>query len=85
MSGADGIKGLLAKVRANVAALEACPGHTFEPIARMGRPQIHLGMKFRCIHCGGEADLQAVSWYRKGIIHAGGDPATVTTMPWSES
>lgn len=56
---------LAAEVKANVARLNACPWHDFEPVpgARVvfGQPS-----RYRCRHCDGEIDRHAFHWHEQG-------------------
>ena len=78
-------KGLLAEEQENRRKLDECPRHRFEPVPRDGLPVIHMGMKWRCTNCGGTCNLSEVAWYRQGVIHAEGEPADVTTVPWRQN
>jgi hypothetical protein len=65
---ADEAKALWEKVKANSAALDACPGpHAFEDTTP-GQPP-SFGKRWRCQRCGGEADTIAKLWYERGLAH----------------
>lgn len=54
-------------VKANLAALDACPGpHEF---AIDATPDRTIGKRWRCAKCGGEVDFGAKLWYEKGLAH----------------
>jgi hypothetical protein len=55
------------QVKANHAALAACPRHHFEPIDD-GRT---LLKRHRCSACSGEVDHHAAYWYAQGLKHGG--------------
>ena len=56
---------LAAQAKANVARLNACPWHDFEPVPGakvvFGQPD-----RFRCQRCGGEIDRHAFYWHEQG-------------------
>lgn len=56
---------LAAQVKANVARLNACPWHDFEPVSGskvvFGQPA-----KYRCRQCAGEIDRHAFYWHEQG-------------------
>lgn len=55
-----------AKVKANRAHLDACPGpHAFEDVT----PERPIGKTYRCTTCGGEVDAVAKHWYEHGLKH----------------
>jgi hypothetical protein len=58
---------LLKKVKANMAILDSCKMHDFEPCE---------GLRFstyKCRNCGGELNGNSVIWYRHGLAHARGE------------
>jgi hypothetical protein len=57
-------------VRANHAALDACPGpHDFS--VPLEQPLPHMpARRWACSRCGGAIDVVAKSWYEKGLKHA---------------
>lgn len=58
-------KQLLADVRANVARLNACPRHDFQPTG----PTRPLMQRYACTACGGQIDSLAFHWYTRGLAH----------------
>lgn len=54
------------RVDENNAKLNNCPSkiHEFAQIEQK------IFSKWRCAHCGGEVDVSAVFWYRRGLDHA---------------
>jgi hypothetical protein len=66
------IKAALAEIRANEAALRACPGpHKWEDIT----PERPICKTFQCALCKGTADSRAVYWYGVGLKQGGGKVA----------
>lgn len=60
-------KQILADVRKNMAALDACAGpHDFSIDAT---PQKPLFKKWRCSKCGGVVEQQCRLWYERGLKH----------------
>ncbi|MBP2233099.1 hypothetical protein J2847_006434 [Azospirillum agricola] len=57
-------RSLMAAVKANLGALEGCPGHRFERIAPG-----QIFSKYRCAVCGGTADLDFKTGYEQGLQH----------------
>jgi hypothetical protein len=55
------------QVKINIAKLDACPRHRFEPVP------VRMGDKVRCDNCGGQISLVDLSHYVKGYRAAGGD------------
>lgn len=65
-----------AKVKANHARLDACPGpHAFEDVTLTRT----LNKHYRCTLCGGEVDAVAKRWYEHGLKH--GQARTVEETP----
>lgn len=64
-------KRLLAEVRANLALLNDCGDHTFEPIVTEAHPadKPMYGRKYCCKSCGGVVDAVAAHWYERGRSH----------------
>lgn len=62
----DDVKSIWADVQANGRALNACTGHSFEPVL----PLQTIRQKYRCTVCSGTIDAIAHSWYEKGRAHA---------------
>lgn len=60
-------KAILQEVRENLARLDACRQHTFQPV---GDPRRPLGMKYECSACRGTVDASAKLWYERGLEHA---------------
>ena len=58
--------------RGNRRALESCDRHWFLPI-RFGGAGGPNRSRWRCVHCGGEADGKAVRWYNAGVRHGRAD------------
>lgn len=56
---------LLAEVRSNLAKLNSCPVHHFEPDG----PKRVLLQRYRCTECGGTVDAHAFRWYSLGKAH----------------
>ena len=57
---------LLEQAKANLAALNACPGpHDFADIT----PKKIAGKRYRCTRCRGEVDGVARAWYERGLAH----------------
>lgn len=72
---------LLLQVVENRKRLDACAGpHLFSPMPE--QTTLRLAREWTCVRCGGRVSLFWVAAYRRGIIHAGGDPAAVTTVTW---
>lgn len=56
------------KGKANHRALKECAGpHDFVPAA--GEEAKPVARRFRCTKCSGEAEWNAVQWYRDGLAH----------------
>lgn len=54
-------------VKANLAALDACPGpHEFTVDTT---PDRTIGKRWRCAKCGGEVDCGVKMWYERGLAH----------------
>lgn len=72
--GRPAVDSILGEVRANLAKLDACPGHEFVgvPEGAMRCKDGFVYRKFRCVHCEGTVDSHAEHWYRRGIEHAKG-------------
>lgn len=62
------VQKLAEKVRQDIAKLEACERHRFEPIG----PIQPLRTRYLCLVCGGQVDSHAVYWYERGLVHGGG-------------
>lgn len=62
------VQELADKARENIARLNACERHQFEPIG----PVQPLRTRYRCAKCGGEVDSHARHWYERGLIDGGG-------------
>lgn len=60
------VKSIFSEVKANLAALEACPKHQFEDVT----PEELLRKKFRCTRCGGTIGRQEYNWYQRGLKDA---------------
>lgn len=56
---------LAAEAKANVARLNACPWHDFEPVPGAKVVFAHPS-RYRCKHCGGEVDHHAFHWHEQG-------------------
>lgn len=54
----------LAETRANLAKLEACKDHNFQPIT----PGL-FGTRYMCHNCKGEVDGLTAKWYERGRLH----------------
>lgn len=62
----EAMHALIEHVKANVAALDACPGpHDFVDIT----PGKIIGKRYRCSTCLGEIDGVALVWYQRGLVH----------------
>jgi len=58
-------RALWEQTKANGAKLDGCSGHDFVDIT----PEKVLRKRYRCSNCTGEADSQAVHWYKLGLAH----------------
>lgn len=62
------VQALVEQSRQNIAKLDACERHRFEPI----EPVQPLRTRYRCHACGGEVDSHARYWYERGLVDGGG-------------
>lgn len=70
--GTDEAKRIFDEVKANLALLDGCPRHVFEPNKRQGK----LVRDYKCKRCGGVLDSINVRWYNRGLVDgAQHDPA----------
>jgi hypothetical protein len=62
------VQEIFAKVKANSAALNACPGpHDFSEVIE--DPTVKLFPKRKCSKCRGIVDGSAYHWYQRGLDH----------------
>lgn len=57
---------ILAQVKANLAKLDGCASHEFDP-PRASRPP--LTRDVTCMNCGGTVDWHGAHWYETGRQH----------------
>lgn len=69
----DESKALLAHIRANRQALDACPRHLF----RIGEPPYKIGQRIECDRCKGVMSLTDAASYARGYMAAGRHPDEV--------
>jgi hypothetical protein len=61
-------KSLLAEIRENHRKLDSCDGHNFNIPEN---PK--LNQRLECSKCGGTLRFEAIGYYIRGYVHAGGN------------
>jgi hypothetical protein len=66
-------------IRQNRTTLDNCPKHRFS----CEQVTITLGVKLRCLECGGDMILTEIAQYIRGYVAAGGDANEIWPGYWT--
>lgn len=61
----EAVKEIAEEAKANVARLNSCSRHDFQPVGRRAFADDYV-----CQHCQGKVNSSSFRWYSDGLIHA---------------